>query len=138
MLPVMLVLTYTRSIVELKTYLNWISIITGVSGTLAVAALLLTNPSQIGPVGVTIWFIALFLALQGATTLGLFSWYGKSLSTVGPYQRLTAALRQGLLLGGIVTILLALSSLRQLSIRDAGLLITLAVLVELFFRARNR
>jgi hypothetical protein len=114
------------------------SMVTGVALSLTVAALVLTNPTQLGPIGVTLWFVALFLATQGVVSLALFTWSGKSYEAVGPYQRLTGAVRQGSLVAGVVTVMLALSSLRQLSLRDAGLLILLAFLVEIFFKVRQR
>ncbi len=97
----------------------------------------MTNPTAVGPVGVTFCFVALFLTIQGASTLGLYSYKSKRFETIGPYQKLTSSARQGLLIGGVVTITLALSSLRQLSLRDFGLMVILAALVELFFRARR-
>ncbi len=121
---------------ELKSYLSWISMMTAVTGGIVVLTLIATNPTVIGPAGVTLWFVALFMAIQGASTLGLYILKSRSEQAVGPYQKLTASSRQGLLLSGVLTVSLALSSLRQLSGRDLGLILLLALLIEIYFRAR--
>jgi len=49
---------------------------------------------------------------------------------------LSYAARQGLLIGGGFTVILALQSLRQLSSRDILLIIVLVGLMEFYFRTR--
>ena len=100
-------------------------------------SLLVTNPSSIGPLGVTLWFIALLTAAAGALTLGL---YGTKtylhLHSTG-IQRLRYSWRQGLLFGGWLTIILAMSSLRQFNLRDALLLALILGVAELYMRLRR-
>jgi hypothetical protein len=121
------------------TVLGWLSvlIIWSVVATCGLAlSLLLTNPAMIGPLGVTVWFVVLFLALSGIFCLALYS--AKTflhLHGVGT-SRLRYSWRQGLLLGGWVSGLLALSSLHQLSGLDAILLALLLVIVEVYVRFR--
>lgn len=100
-------------------------------------ALWATNPAAIGPIGVTIWFIALAVALSCWFGLGWYAvgsrlWGGRP---AAPQQ--SDAWRRGLFAGGYVTILIALSSLRQLNLRDAILLLALLVLVEFYLVAKS-
>lgn len=112
-------------------------IITGAASiALLLIAVLLTNPLAIGPVGVTAWFIILFVALSCVATLALylvktyFHWHENSAS------RLRYSSRQGLLIGGWASGVLALSSLRQLGLRDAILLGLLLGIIEVYVRFR--
>lgn len=101
------------------------------------AAMILTNPSQIGPVGVTLWFLVLFIALSSVmiTLLQLIKARMNLHDT--PYRRLLFSSRQGALIGGAVTIFAALSSLRQLSGKDVILVVILFALIEFYLRSRS-
>jgi hypothetical protein len=101
-----------------------------------VLSLLTTNPLAIGPVGVTVWFVALYLSLAAILTLGLYT--AKTFLHVhaAGVNRLRYSGRQGLLLASWVAGLLALSSLRQLGPLDAILLGILLVIVEVYVRFR--
>ncbi|HEY2003591.1 MAG TPA: hypothetical protein VGH44_00560 [Candidatus Saccharimonadia bacterium] len=109
------------------TVLSWAGLI---------ASVILSNPLAIGPAGVTMWFLVLFLALASLVTLAL---YGVKiylrLHGTGA-ARLRYSWRQGLLVGGWLTGLLALSSLRQFGLWDAILLGLLLVIVEIYVRFR--
>lgn len=101
-----------------------------------VLSLIMTNPLTIGPLGVTLWFVTLFLAMASLVTLGLYA--AKSylrLHSTGA-ARLRYSWRQGLLVGGWLVGLLCLSSLRQLGLLDAILLGILLVIVEVYVRFR--
>lgn len=122
---------------NVRTYLSAMMAVTIIAGGAVLVQLVAYNPTSLGPAGVTLWFIAMFAALQGAITLGLFRLkrrYGELLS---PGKRFMSSWRQALLIAGVVVILLALSSLRQLSLRDAVLLSVLALLVEFYGRTRK-
>ncbi len=107
------------------------------STVLLVLSLLLTNPLAIGPVGVTIWFVLLLGCLSALVTLAL---YGvKTFLHVhdgAAVSRLRYSWRQGLLIGGWATGVLALGSLHQFNIRDAILLGLLLAIVEVYVRFR--
>lgn len=106
------------------------------SGGLALSVLL-TTPASIGPIGVTIWFVAFLTAVSGALTLAL---YGTKtyLHLHGTAQhRLRYSGRQALLLGGWATAMIALSTLQQLNLRDALLLGLILLVVELYARLRQ-
>ena len=92
-------------------YLSLIGLWTALAGGGLIFSLIATNPATIGPLGVTLWFVALFTALSGALCLVLYA--GKSylhLHKTG-HQRLRYASRQAMLIGGWATAMLALASL---------------------------
>jgi hypothetical protein len=121
------------------TVRGWISLLVAwglVSAVGLAASLAYTNPSAIGPAGVTLWFVVLFASLSSWFSVGLYlSKRFMHLHATG-VSRLRYSWRQGLLLSGWGTGLLALSSLRQLSILDAILLGLLLVIVEVYVRFR--
>ena len=106
------------------------------SAVVLVLSLLVVSPVQIGPLGVTLWFVLLLLSLAGLITLGLYGLKAYLHIHTAASERLRYSGRQGLLIAGWVTGVLALSSLRQLSPRDAILLGLLLGIVELYARFR--
>lgn len=119
-----------------KNYLSLISLITIIAGVLVVGSVFVTNPIKIGPLGVTVWFVALLAAGQGVIALGLVALKKRLFPVLSAHKLVTSSWRQGLLVAGAVVILVALSSLRQLGWKDALLIIVLLALVEFYFRAR--
>jgi hypothetical protein len=100
-------------------------------------SLFATSPGGLGPTGVTIWFIVLLLAFTGLLTVGLYAVKSYlKLHGTGD-QRLRFSLRQGFLLGLWGTVMLALSSLRQWSLRDALLFALILIVVEIYIRLRQ-
>jgi hypothetical protein len=101
-----------------------------------VLSLVFTNPIAIGPLGVTLWFVVLFLTLASMITLALYTMKTfLHLHTSGA-ARLRYSWRQGLLVGGWAAGLLSLSSLHQLGVLDVILLALLLVIVEVYVRFR--
>lgn len=99
-------------------------------------SLIFTNPLALGPLGVTIWFLVLFGVVAAAVCLVLYAVKTfLRLHSTGP-SRLRYSWRQGMLIGGWVTALLALSSLHQLSTLDGILLALLLGIVEVYVRLR--
>lgn len=103
---------------------------------LVVVALWGSTPAQLRPLGVTLWFIFLLVAL----TCGLALLLDLAKRLLGPKKPegrdFQPSLRQGLLASIWLVILLALSSLRQLSLRDILLIGLLLVIVEIYTRLR--
>ncbi len=99
-------------------------------------AMLALSPVEAGPVGVTLWFVLLLVAVSGALGLAAFAVSRNLRPNAETGDLVPAALRRGLLVGGYVTILLALSSLQQLNLRDAGLLALLLGLIEFYVVAK--
>ncbi len=120
-----------------RTILNLIASATVIAGGAVLVGLLVYNPASLGPGGVTFWFIGLFVVMQGAITLGLFRLKRRQGELMGQHKRLMSSWRQGALLAGIVTIMLGLSSLRQLGQRDVILLVVLGLLIEFYGRTRK-
>jgi hypothetical protein len=121
------------------TVVGWLSVIvawTVVSATLLILGVTVTNPATIGPVGVTIWFLVLLGCLASIACLVLYTAKTFLHIHAAAPNRLRYSWRQGLLLGGWVSGLLALSTLRQLGALDAILLALLLLIVEVYVRFR--
>lgn len=96
-------------------------------------SMVLTTPNELGPFGLTIWFVAFLIGLVSVLTLGFYR-LGKGRGSRAGFMR---ALRRGFLAGIWITGILALSSLRQLSLRDIILLTVLVLAVD-FYMQRMR
>jgi hypothetical protein len=110
---------------------------TAITGVLLVLATLVTTPTALGATGVTLWFLDLLVALGGAMTLVLYVSKSYLHLHATSAQRLRYSWRQGLLVGGWVTFILALSSLGQLAPKDAVLIGVLLLLFEVYMRLRR-
>ncbi len=119
-----------------KTYLSLIGLVTLITGSIVIVCLIFTNPLAIGPLGVTLWFLALFAFVGNLIAGGMILIKPRLFPTMTARKLILSSWRQGLLIGGEVTMLLALASLRQLGWRDVILLTGLVALVEVYFRAR--
>lgn len=112
-------------------------IIAAISGVcVLVLSVIFTSPASLGPLGVTVWFVLLYVTLAAICTLALFAAKNyMHLHTAGP-GRLRYSQRQGLLIAGLLIGCLALSSLKQLSWLDAILLGLILVIIEVYVRFR--
>jgi 4-amino-4-deoxy-L-arabinose transferase-like glycosyltransferase len=119
--------------------LSLIILIFGISAFMLLASIASTNPANLGPGGVTLWFLVLLVASSSglALLLYLFKRQRPERTSLSRRQRLGVCIRQGLLLGGYITVILALSSLRQLDLRDALLLVILMILIEFYFKGKK-
>lgn len=117
-----------------RGYVAKTSTISIVAGAVCLLALVATNPASIGPIGVTLWFLVLLAALSSFAALICFlvanAFTQKQASK-------PAAWRRGFFIGGYITVLLALSSLQQLNLRDGILLALLLVLAEFYMVMRK-
>src|SRR3990167_8034368 len=101
---------------------------------LIIISLFSTSPDRLGPFGITIWFLAVLTAISVSITIGLY-WHRRITNKGNDITNIQSmSIRQGVLLGILITSLLALNSLRQLSLRDVVLLMLLLVLVEFYMR----
>ena len=112
-----------------------ISIVAFVSLAVFVVAILMTNPTKLGPGGVTFWFIDVLLMISSITTLSLY--LARRNNAESKKRLLLSSARTGSILAFSLTLLLALSSLRSLNWSDIILLLLLVILVEVFFRTRR-
>lgn len=122
---------------QVAALLSLLVFVTVGAGVLTIGTMVATNPMQVGPVGVTLWFLVLMVSLTGVIALGLYVAKRRVVAEQSARARISSCLRQGLLVGGGLTVLTALSSLRQLSLRDAVLLSILLGLIEFYFRSRK-
>ena len=109
-----------------------------ISSVLVFLSLISTNPTALGPGGVTFWFISFLFMASSALTLLLYKVQNKRPKYADNKSLCYfSSLRSGLILGVSVTVLLALSSLRSLSWRDFFLFAASVVLVEILLRTRR-
>lgn len=92
-------------------------------------SMFLTNPGELGPYGITLWFVGLLIFTVILITLAVYRLRSGSESI-----ELLSASRVGFLSGTWVVGLLALGSLRQLTLRDIILITILVVVVNFFIK----
>lgn len=101
--------------------------------------LLAFTPSKLGPAGLTFWFIGILVSIGSLVAFLGFIWKLRHEEhRLTAAKALTSSLRTGFLVGFTVAILLALSSLRSLSLRDIILFILVVVVIEIYFRTRKK
>lgn len=109
-------------------------------GSLSINIYLMLNytPKQLGPTAITFWFIGVITIIASLITLIEYNLkLRKNSNRMQPRKALIKSLRTGILLGLTVTILLALSSLKSLSLRDIILFALTVLIIELYFRTRK-
>lgn len=111
-----------------------------VLSTLTVGYTLLAfTPSKLGPAGITFWFIAILISIGSLVAFFSYIWkLRREEHRLTAVKALSSSLRTGFLVGFTVAILLALSSLRSLSIRDVILFVLVVIVIEIYFRTRKR
>ncbi|HUC87472.1 MAG TPA: hypothetical protein VMR75_04140 [Candidatus Saccharimonadales bacterium] len=126
-----------------KSYIGTVSLVGSAALVLALIVMRLTTPLTIGPLGVTAWFVLVLAGFSGVAAALFYmvaAVLSRSNSATTPLtsrRRITDSGRRGLLVGSYLAILLALSSLQQLNLRDAILLVLLFGLVEFYMVARR-
>jgi hypothetical protein len=94
-----------------------------------VISLFVTNPTRLGPFGITTWFLCVLTVVSGLATLVL--------DRLRPRRGFSVNLRHGVLGATWLTALFALSSLGQIGVKDVVLVSVLVVLIE-FYLSRAR
>lgn len=98
-----------------------------------------TSPKQLGPVGVTIWFLFFFVFAASLISMIFYIWRMRKQTWREKHnQCLKDGLRVGLLSSLCLTLLIGLMSLKSLTIRDMILFILTVVIIELYFRTRSK
>lgn len=104
------------------------------SWALIILSLSLTTPANLKPPGVTVWFLVLMVALSSVVAL-LLDTIKRLFGPKKPEGRsFKPSQRQGVIVGIWLSIILALSSLRQLSLRDVFITGLIAIIIELYLR----
>lgn len=89
----------------------------------------LTNPEELGPFGITAWFMALLVLLTAGSTLGV-----TRLRRDRSKSGFLRTVRRSFLISLWIVALLALGSLRQLTIGDIILITVLVVAIDFYMR----
>lgn len=111
-----------------------VAIIAAGSWFLVLLTLWTTTPAALKPAGVTFWFLIVLVALSSGLAV-IIDVLKRLIGPKKPQGRaFKPSLRQGILLGVWLTIMLALASLRQFSIRDALLIGLLFAIIEFYLR----
>ncbi len=121
--------TVTLSVIALSTILAGVGVIT---------TIVFSTPKDIGPGGVTFWFLALLVFSTGVISLTSFLLkMRKTAYRERSQSALIASLRTAFLVSFAGVVLLALQSLRSLNLRDIILFVLTVVIVEFYFRTRR-
>ena len=113
----------------LQVVLRIITITVGLLFAGLVSAMFLTNPGELGPYGITLWFVALLIFSVLLLTIVIYR-----LSAGDEVRDLLVAARVGFLSSTWAVGMLALGSLRQLTVRDIILITILVVAVNFFIK----
>lgn len=124
------ILVYMRKISEFTVHS--IAGITLLVGLMIVLSLFISNPDQLGPFGITVWFVGLWLFLSGL--FGLIRLGVGSILHFKQKRPRATSFRQGALASAWLTTLLAFQSLGQLGVKDIVLVSLLVLLVEFYVR----
>ena len=108
------------------------------SFTIALSLIFLSTPSQLGPAGVTLWFILVLLALT--TLFMILYWlYGrKKNGFVNGRRQSVGAFRVAVVPAGALVVLLGMSSLGTLATSDALLVLGATFVIELYLYTGER
>lgn len=95
-----------------------------------------TSPRDIGALGVTIWFVSLFLAISSVVTLIRYVFRARKTESQYRLVALLEVMRSSVLLSLFFTVGLAMQSLRALSAGDIVLFLLTLAIIEIYFRTR--
>lgn len=124
------ILVYMRKLSEFT--LHSVVGVTALIGIFLGVSLFISNPDQLGPFGITVWFVGLWVFLSGLfglVRLGI----GRILRFKQKKSR-AISFRQGALVAAWAVSLLAFQSLGQLGAKDIVLVSLLVLLVEFYVR----
>ncbi len=107
------------------------------SFTILFSLMSFSTPSQIGPAGVTIWFI---LALTALTSVFMLMFLARIYRRVGMHNQGQAmrAFRISIVPAGAIVILLGMSSLGTLGASDALLITGAVLIIELYLYSTDK
>jgi phosphatidylserine synthase len=108
------------------------------SSILALSLMFISTPSQLGPAGVTLWFILVFMALTSFFMISHWLYNRKRNSFLHGKRQSVGALRTAVVPAGALVVLLGMSSLGTLALSDALLICGAAIVIELFLYTNNR
>jgi hypothetical protein len=121
----------------LQSYLWSLCIGTLISFSALVGIIFLTDPNDIGNIAFVLFYLTFFLTTSGICVL-LLTWiWRKMASEMFTLGEIGMALRQGILLGLLLTILLVMQQMQVLVWWNALIVAGGVFLIELFFITRT-
>lgn len=116
----------------------FLSTVLVIVGAMVIGSIFLTTPKTLGPGGVTLWFVGLFIWLCSLFSIAIYLWRGRKATNRENISKLfKSSVRDGVILSLGATTLLGLKSLGSLNLRDVVLFVLTLFIVELYFRTRR-
>ena len=128
-----------RNKINTNVWITLIGLALLISFAILVYSIFWSNPTKLGPGGVTFWFINIMIFVFSLVSLIAFKFRSHKFKSKGKSKSviLNTSVRTGIIASFVVTVLLALSSLRSLGIRDVVLFVLTVILVEVYLRTRS-
>jgi hypothetical protein len=120
-----------------RSYLGGMTLVGSAALALAILLMIASTPVGLGPLGVTGWFLLVLVGVSAVASVvayGLAAWLRPHNT---PKYQIKASCRRGVMVGGYITITLALNSLQQLNLRAIIILGLLLLLIEFYAVARS-
>lgn len=121
----------------LRSYLWGLRIGTLLSFAALCAVILLTDPIDIGNVAFIFFYVTFFLTTSGISIMILTWLWRRIAKDVATLGEIGMAIRQGILLGFLLTVIVGMQHMRILLWWDALLAMCAVFLIELYFLTRK-
>lgn len=108
------------------------------SFTVLLSLMVMASPSELGPAGVTLWFILVLIALTTLFMLLHWSYSRKKNSFVNGRRQSVGAFRVAVVPAGAIVVLLGMSSLGTLTLHDTLLVLGAAFIIEIYLYTTER
>ncbi len=121
----------------LQSYLWGLRIGTVICFTAFCVIIFLTDPIDLGNVAFVLFYLTFFLTVSGISVLILTWLWGKMAKEMLSLGEIGMAVRQGILIGILITIIVAMQQMKILLWWDALIAIGVIFLIELYFLTRK-
>jgi hypothetical protein len=121
----------------LQSYLWGLRIGTLIMVSALCAVIFLTDPNDIGNIAFVLFYLTFLFSVSGISVLVLTWIWRKMASDMFTFGEIGMALRQGFLLGGLMTILVGMQQMQILVWWNALLVVGFGFLIELYFLTRT-
>ncbi|HIP49986.1 MAG TPA: hypothetical protein EYG99_00910 [Candidatus Pacebacteria bacterium] len=129
---------FTRKIqfMTLQSYLWGLRIGTVISFAAFCAVIFLTDPLDIGNVAFILFYLTFFLVISGLSVLVLTWLWRKMARDMLTLGEIGMAVRQGVLIGIFITVIVGMQQMKVLLWWDALIILGIVFLIELYFLTR--
>ena len=129
---------FTRKIqfMTLQSYLWGLRIGTVISFAAFCAVIFLTDPLDIGNVAFILFYLTFFLVISGLSVLVLTWLWRKMARGMLTLGEIGMAVRQGVLIGISITVIVGMQQMKVLLWWDALIILGIVFLIELYFLTR--